>query len=531
MTSQRGRFLLLGAILLGGFLLRWQGINDRVMWFDEAFSFTLTSQFSPSEVVERTAQDVHPPFYYLVLWCWIRVFGTSLVAMRGLSVLFGVAAIAMAYCVMAEAERTDQASSASVSGVGLGLIAAALLAVAPVHIRWSGEIRMYSLLSFLLLLSAWLALKAMSYRETSFWYWGGFSFSSAALLYTHNYGVFSFIALGAFVLFATAQSGQVSNDNVETRSLLGRFRTPHFIAAASTLAVSCWLFLPWIPVLLEQRSRVQADYWIPPLSWHVVAASWGELFFPAQAFQSNPTRDTLLLVGTGLLLLALQFGGRRADRLTAALAAIPFCIAIGISLASVPIIVDRMLLLAHLAAILALARGVYRLGGSGLGRWVLTGVLLFDSLWINVVYKGNLNIDSKPGVRGAAEYTLLHRNDDEPIFAVHPCVYFGIKYYVQGRASVRLCTPPGNITHYTGGPILTPDDLVEFDALNALGYKRIWVIDTSGFTPGYTRGYISKSHWDRIQTEQFWGVYSFEGAVTVTQFERKDAFAESSDTH
>ena len=93
----RREIIWLCAVLLAAFVLRCWNVSARPIWFDEAFSWTLVTQFDPLEVIDRTSRDVHPPLYYLILWCWVRVFGESLLAMRMLSAVLGTASVLVAY--------------------------------------------------------------------------------------------------------------------------------------------------------------------------------------------------------------------------------------------------------------------------------------------------------------------------------------------------------------------------------------------------------------------------------------------------
>jgi mannosyltransferase len=88
--------LTLALILVAGLLLRLHTASTRSIWFDEAWSWRM-SQFPLAELIERTAADVHPPLYYLLLKAWTAAFGDSPLAMRSLSALFGVLTILAAY--------------------------------------------------------------------------------------------------------------------------------------------------------------------------------------------------------------------------------------------------------------------------------------------------------------------------------------------------------------------------------------------------------------------------------------------------
>ena len=91
--------------------------------------------------------DTHPPGYYVTMWFVTKIFGTSTWAMRMPSILFGVGSIALLYWL---GTLIGQRAPAA--------IAAILLAANGYHMFWSQAARMYSMVCFLALLSACLAL-------------------------------------------------------------------------------------------------------------------------------------------------------------------------------------------------------------------------------------------------------------------------------------------------------------------------------------------------------------------------------------
>jgi uncharacterized membrane protein len=94
MTETKHRAGLIGLWLLLAFALAlrvWK-ITDKNIGLDESTSWYLANS-SVSHLVSWTAHDVHPPLYYLLLKVWLSIFGDSLVALRGLSVLSSLIAL------------------------------------------------------------------------------------------------------------------------------------------------------------------------------------------------------------------------------------------------------------------------------------------------------------------------------------------------------------------------------------------------------------------------------------------------------
>lgn len=84
------------AVALLGLFLRVHNLTAQSLSHDEIFSVVL-ARTTPPQIVQGTANDVHPPLYYFILHYWKDLFSASEFAMRFLSVIFGVAAIPMIY--------------------------------------------------------------------------------------------------------------------------------------------------------------------------------------------------------------------------------------------------------------------------------------------------------------------------------------------------------------------------------------------------------------------------------------------------
>src|SRR5690242_18782828 len=135
-------------IVLVGFTLRLPGMNES-LWFDELWSTSLKLSDLKSLAI-TSLKDVHPPFYSILMFFWILLFGDSEIAVRVPPLIFGVLSIFLTYVLAAR--LTDQRTA---------YLAAILLCLSPVHIWYSQEARAYSALLFFLLVSitAYLKLK------------------------------------------------------------------------------------------------------------------------------------------------------------------------------------------------------------------------------------------------------------------------------------------------------------------------------------------------------------------------------------
>lgn len=136
---------VLGLVIAVGVFFRVAPLNDRDYWYDEAFTGITVRQPLP-EMMDIIAGDVHPPMYYLLLRGWTTIFGDGPLDIRAFSVTLGVATITLAYMVMRKWEPRSYLPA---------LAGALIVAINPFLVNYSQEARMYSLVTFLVLLAVY----------------------------------------------------------------------------------------------------------------------------------------------------------------------------------------------------------------------------------------------------------------------------------------------------------------------------------------------------------------------------------------
>lgn len=228
---QRTALWWLVLIVLLGTATRLFQLETRSLWADEGWTLVLAKGPSVADIVQRLANDQHPPLYFILLHWWRDAVGDTEFALRMLSVLTGLIAIAAIY----------QLGKALYSPL-TGILAAFLLAVWDHHIDLSQDVRHYSQLATLIILSSWFYFLLVRRPNPS---WGnrlGYVFLSIALLYSHYLGGFVLICHAVHMLIVVRPWSRL------------RFVLVHF-------GVVCFGFLPWFPIVLEQN-RVR---WQTPL--------------------------------------------------------------------------------------------------------------------------------------------------------------------------------------------------------------------------------------------------------------------------
>lgn len=158
-------------ILLVGTLLRLVNLNQS-LWLDEAINAVFVRSLDlKSLIFNYSLSDFHPPLYHVFMKGWVTLFGSSEIALRMPSVILGVASIYVIYKI--GKKLFDEKTA---------LVAATLLATAPLHIYYSQEARMYMLASFLTAVSVYFFIAVL--KEDKLKNWVGFIISTSLLLYS-----------------------------------------------------------------------------------------------------------------------------------------------------------------------------------------------------------------------------------------------------------------------------------------------------------------------------------------------------------
>src|SRR3990167_991541 len=156
------KYILLIVVL--ALILRVVVINQS-LWLDEAIgALVVKNQGFWQILTEFPKHDNHPPLYYLVLKAWSEIFGYTEVALRSLSVLFGVTSVYFVFKI-----------SKLFGAKQLPYLAALLLATSPLHIYYSKEARMYAMAALLASAAVFFFLRKN---------WIAFSILLTALVFT-----------------------------------------------------------------------------------------------------------------------------------------------------------------------------------------------------------------------------------------------------------------------------------------------------------------------------------------------------------
>lgn len=267
---------MLAAVVALALLLRLPGFTESV-WYDE-LSSTRVALDSFKGLLRVVATDAHPPFYAVVMFIWVHLFGDSEISIRILPLICGLLTIVLTARL-----------AAAYGGAHAGPIAAFILAISPPHIWYSQEARQYSLLVLLVTSCTW-AFHKLRQSPSARWY-AFYAIVAFCMAFTHY---FAMAYLAAFTLLAFPDR---------------RLRTTTFwIAGAIATGLAFYLFVRWhfvsLPTALGHLGAFGiTGPWKLMFEWFVIGGALGR---PAERMMAAEVAIVIVqLTLLGLLIRGL----------------------------------------------------------------------------------------------------------------------------------------------------------------------------------------------------------------------------------
>jgi len=275
------------------------------VWYDEVVS-VLTAKESISEIHQICLADTNTPAYYVLLHYYIQTFGDSEIALRFLSIIFGLLSSVFIFLIVRELTQNKLLSQ----------IVLFLIAVSPFHLHYSHEIRAYSLIIFLSSVTLLSLFKRLDKKgPAAFW---DVLYATSLILgaYLHITYLFYIAALNIFLIVVVIQNNR--------RDLLVKnFIIPNVLLAVSVVGFYLLGYPQIIPQIkhtidvkaaLSQNPMFQRTtedflsltarvYWYRLLSPGLLVATVAALFlgFKEMAKRGYSVFLFLLILGTSLL--------------------------------------------------------------------------------------------------------------------------------------------------------------------------------------------------------------------------------------
>lgn len=453
--------LLLLALGIGA-ALRTDRLGVEELTTDEAFSWRMRA-YPLREIVARTATDVHPPLYYLVLKGWTGVWGHSPVALRSLSTVFGLAAVLVAYLVCLETGRSEGGIDRRVARAS-AVAAAVLVAIHADPVSHSRHARMYSMGALLAGLSAWLLLRALRSRRRALAWWVAYAIAAAALCYTHYYGVFTVAAQLLFAATAIAWRWRLSG--------LGRAAARGWVSA---VIIAAALFAPWSSVVRRQTARVSEQYWIADPGLGDIAAA---LVRWATGVEWWPPVPLLVIAPFAAAAIWAVGRGDGGLRFLVLQAVVPWLGALALSmLAERPLFLERYLFFSQFALLAALGHLWSRLGAPWSKPAFAVG--LGSLLGLGLAREVGGRPTTEAAAQQAARFLARSVPPQDLILANAPRDLMVIGYYLRrvGATGLQLdCPASKSVGHLSQVAAIRREEILPDQDVWADGSRRVWLV-------------------------------------------------------
>lgn len=451
MTIIKRRAAIIFLVILGvSLFLRVHDLGKESIWYDEAVAVKDANLAAFSDVIKVVKEtDNNPPFYFIFLHFWIKVFGNSEFSVRMPSVIFSLGAIFMIYKV-----------GGLLFGRNKGIVSSLLLGLSPFHIYYSQEARMYSLASFLTLVSFYFFLKILD--KWSYKYALGYIIANSLFMYTHSYSLLIILSQNIyFVLLFISKKRQLSFKN--------------WLVLQTALIL---LFAPWINVLINKISVLQQGFWVPRPSIlsiiHIFQtyAGSGELLAIFLLLclltisKSKKTRKKILFLP--LRFISTMKGPHDCDKIYLLLIWIltPIVLPFIISQFSTPIIFAKYTIGASLAFYLLAARGITIINSKCIKIFIMAIIISFSILNL-IKYHSKI---VKENWRTAVNYVENVAEPSDFLLFAKDYIETPYNYYSKGRG------PHDSAYLFKGDPLINKEELLSKYSELTKNYNRVWII-------------------------------------------------------
>ncbi len=435
------------------------------LWLDEALTVNIAS-LPVADIPAALRHDGHPPLFYFLLHYWMVAVGDGDSAVRTLSAVFGLLSLPLTYL-----------AGRRFGGRSAAWLATAFVAVSPFAVRYSSEVRMYSLMT-LLGLALWLSVESGLRRPS--WSWSALvTLLTAAILLTHYWGI---AAVGAgFLWLLWVRRSWVGGARAAAGRMLG------------ALVAGGVLFLPWTPVLLDQVRHTGTPWATAPTPPTMIVRTMVAL---AGGDQTNVSLALLMILS---VVLALGYGTERHDTVEGDRAAVvvvptgagdsrrPVLVAAAVmAIGVVMVVVANSAYEPRYAAVILGPVAV--VAGLGMARlnWRWAGALLTLSVLVaSVVVDANLVRENRSQGRQVAEALDTAEPGDLVVFCPDQLGPATLRYL---RTDVRAVAYPGltdprlvDWSDYADRMGRADPDAVAERIVENAGEGRVWMVWQGGY--------------------------------------------------
>ncbi len=258
--------MVAGAVAIAaGVALRFYA--PTALWLDETISVNI-SKLPLTRIPGALSHDGAPPLYYVMLHFWMGAFGRSDFAVRAMSGLISVISLPVFWI-----------AGRRLGGRRVAWVTFFLALSSPFAINYATTTRMYSLMILVALLG-YLAL-SRAYENPTRRRCVELGVVTAALLYTHYWGIYLVGVAGLWLIWRIRVSGRGG-------------------PALRAMVIGGLFWLPWAPIFVFQALHTGTPWTAP--------ASPGDLLQVFSDYSGGGTWGTLLMFATFALFILGTFG-------------------------------------------------------------------------------------------------------------------------------------------------------------------------------------------------------------------------------
>lgn len=396
------------------------------LWRDEAFS-VLAAKESLLFIVTKLGFE--PPVYYTMLHYWIKIFGTSELAVRSLSF------IGLLLATVIIIEWADQLYKKHWLAWYIPLI----FFLNPMLLYYSFEVRTYGWYIF-------FAVATLYTYATNRWKW--FFVSAVLGFYTH---VYMLPYVGALALHRLWSHIRTEKKPLSFRSFIAFFFTDPGMRSILLTAVA---MIPWLIKIGAELPRMKSS-WYFPVDFQLVKAALGNLFtgYEGTPWYGWKYTKYLSMIIAGCAIFAVAHKKTRSHAaLLLFYGAIPLAAIIGISFIK-PLYVNRYLIPTTIAEVLLLGAALYAVKKPWLQK--LLAITLFSGIiWFNWWFPPQ---HPKVPIRDTFNQIQTLIKPGDVYFAADALNYLETMYYAKDPSKVFIYNPGDSpFMWYIGDALVTP---------------------------------------------------------------------------
>lgn len=420
-------------------------INNSIR-LDESQSLWQTSR-SLGKIFEIIAEDVHIPLYHVLLHLWQAYLGSDVVLARLLSLLFFVVSIPAVYLLSQYAYKNKTIS----------LFATLLVAISPFLNWYANEVRMYSLLTLVVILNQYFFLRI--YKQNDKIAFIGYLITSLIGIYIHYFfSVFLFISAVFYYIY-------------KKQFKKGTFKKLLLIYIFVGLC-----FLPWLLFVYSHGSASNTK----PL---LITPSSIDLFNTFSQYVigfQNDTINTLILslwpVTTILLFLLLQrrkHGHNFETLYFINVAFIPLLLIFTFSLFVRPFFVSRYLSFS-IPSLYILFSYLINQYGNRIQKILRVGLVVVMILGFTTQIK-SMDSPVVENYKQAVEYISENIQYNDVFIVSAPFTIYPVEYYYDGDTPINTL-PMWDRTKFGQIPLYSSETMPEEVDLLTKNKYRVWLL-------------------------------------------------------